>query len=334
MPHRKILVLVGPTASGKTAVSLHLARALGGEIISADSRQCYRLLDIGTAKPSMEERDGIPHHFLDFLPPDAPYNAGLFGTQGRVVIDEIFTRGRLPIVVGGSGLYVRSLIDGLFDGPGADPEFREFLEQRLREEGIASLQKDLEKVDPDSARNIDPTKPRRIIRALEVFHLTGIPLSEHHKIVSEISFASIQIGMLWERADLYARINRRCEQMIERGLLQEVDKLTEMGYDRKLQALNTVGYAEGFAFRAGEITREEMVVRFKQNSRRYAKRQMTWFRADPRVRWMPVQASDSPESVAIRIVAGLSDSPPQSPSLHSPSPLRGAEGERGKCEKE
>jgi tRNA dimethylallyltransferase len=286
---RQVLLIVGPTASGKTEVSIHLAKRLDGEIISADSRQIYKHLDIGTAKPTREQLSSVKHHFIDELLPDQEFNAAEFGERGRRVVDDIFSRNKTPIVVGGSGLYVQSLIDGLFEGPSADKEFRRILENRIASGELPALLEELAAVDPISAQRIDPTKPRRIIRALEVFHATGKPLSVHHKESrTVITFAPIMFGLEWKRATLYERINRRCDEMIERGILQEIEKLESLGYDSSLNALNTVGYAEGFAYRRGEISFEEMQRLFKQNSRRYAKRQMTWFRRDKRIRWVRV----------------------------------------------
>jgi tRNA dimethylallyltransferase len=298
----RVLVLVGPTCSGKTGVSMHLARQLNGEVISADSRQIYRHLDIGTAKPTPEERGDIPHHFVDSLDPGEDFNAGRFGEEGRRVVSGILNRNKLPIIVGGSGLYVRSLIDGLFDGPGADKEFRDVLEGRLAREGIESLVDELRRVDPVSAERIDPTKPRRVIRALEVHRLTGSPLSQLHALQEVfIPFESVQFGLAWDRAVLNRRIEARCDAMVASGLLDEVEKLASMGWDDTLNALNTVGYAEAFALRRGEIPREEFLRLFKQNSRRYAKRQMTWFRRDGRIQWMTMDGTQGLENVAATI---------------------------------
>ena len=300
-----IVVLVGPTASGKTAVSLPLAQLIHAEILSADSRQIYRYLDIGTAKPTPSERSRVPHHFIDIRNPDEEYNAGLYGEEGREAITRILGRGRVPLVVGGSGLYIQSLVDGFFDGPPADPDFRAQAMERLRSEGVLPLLKDLEKVDPDSAASIDPTKPRRVVRALEVFHITGIPLSVlHRERKPEIPFVPLFFGLELDRAGLYQRINTRCERMMEGGLLDEVESLVAAGYTASLNALKTVGYAEAFAYRRGEISYEDMVRLFKQNSRRYAKRQLTWFRRDARIRWIPVAASDDAVRIA-ETIAGL-----------------------------
>ncbi len=303
MPHqRRVLVLVGPTASGKSAVSLELGHLLNGEILSADSRQLYRYLDIGTAKPSLADRVSVPHHFVDEVDPDAEYNAGEFGVRGRAVIDEIFRRGRTPIVVGGSGLYVQSLIDGFFEGPGADPKFREILERRLKSAGIGPLVEELWRIDPETAGRIDPTKPRRVMRALEVYHLTGRALSRiQRESTVTIDFKPRMYGLRWDRNVLYARIERRCDQMIGAGLVAEVDALVERGYTDRMNSLNTVGYAEVFAYRRGETGYEEMLRQFKQNSRRYAKRQITWFRRDGRIQWIAMDESRSAADVAEQI---------------------------------
>ncbi|MFN0157358.1 MAG: tRNA (adenosine(37)-N6)-dimethylallyltransferase MiaA [Bacteroidota bacterium] len=302
MMNRHIPVLVGPTASGKTEVSLHLAKFLGGEILSADSRQIYRYLDIGTAKPTMQQRSQVPHHFIDIINPDQEYNAGTFGVEGRAVIDDLLARKITPVIVGGSGLYIRSLIDGLFDGPPADAEFRKLLEIRLEREGIEPLMDDLRRIDPDLADEIDRTKPRRVIRALEVHHLTGTPLSRlHRENAPPITFVPLMFGIAWQRDDLYARIEQRCDAMLAQGLMNEVEELENRGYHSRAIALNTVGYAEVFDYRLGKISYEDMIRLFKQNSRRYAKRQLTWFRRDERIEWLDVSESSSPLELAGKI---------------------------------
>lgn len=291
---RKVLILVGPTASGKTSVSIELAKLLKGEIISADSRQVYKHLDIGTAKPSALQLSFVKHHFVDMLLPDEDFNAGEFGERGREVIDEIFERTKTPIVVGGSGLYVQSLIDGFFDGPAADKEFREAMERRVSEDKLPELIAELRRVDPVSVQRIDLTKPRRIIRALEVFQATGKPISEHHEESKiEITFTPLLFGLEWDRKQLYQRIDQRCDEMIRNGLLEEVEALKKRGYGPYLNALNTVGYAETFDYINGIISYDEMMRLFKQNSRRYAKRQMTWFRKDKRIRWMQMNEGNN-----------------------------------------
>jgi tRNA dimethylallyltransferase len=283
-----VLVILGPTASGKTEVALRVAGLVRGEIVSADSRQIYKGLTIGTAKPSPAQLSAVRHHFVDELSPDVEFNAGEFGVQGRERVSEILSRLHTPIVVGGSGFYVQSLIDGFFEGPGADREIRATLEARLRRGELQEMTEELRRVDPESAGRIDTSNPRRIMRALEVYHLTGVPLSAFHrdkKVV--IDLAPVMFGLEWDRTVLYERINRRCDEMLESGLLDEVNDLAVRGYSpERNNALNTVGYAEAFACLRGEISREEMTRLFKQNSRRYAKRQLTWFRRDGRIEWV------------------------------------------------
>jgi tRNA dimethylallyltransferase len=306
-----VVVLVGPTASGKTAVSLPLAERIGAEIISADSRQVYRYMDIGTAKPTPAERARVPHHFIDILTPDQDYNAGEFGVRGREEIAKILSRGRVPLVVGGSGLYVRSLVDGFFDGPPADPEVRSAIEQRFSAGGVAVLLEELRRVDPVFAARVDPTKPRRMIRALEVFQVTGVPISQlHAELKVEIPFRSQVFGLAWPKAELHNRIGQRCAMMLHGGLLDEVESLVRRGYGPDLNALNTVGYAEAFAFRAGQIGRDEMVELFCRNTRRYAKRQMTWFRKDERIEWIEMGEGKGVEGVVEEIVKRLEGKTP------------------------
>jgi tRNA dimethylallyltransferase len=297
-----VLVLVGPTASGKTDISIELSKLVNGEIISADSRQIFTHLDIGTAKPTVEQLDQVRHYFINELSPDTEFSAGEFGEKGRIVIDQILTRKKTPVVVGGSGLYVKSLIDGFFEGPSADKEFREVLKRRITAGELPQLIEELRRVDPLSAQRIDPTKPRRIVRALEVFHITGRPLSAYHSDARiHTDFVPAFFGLDWERSVLYLRINHRCERIINDGLLDEVERLAELGHSPTLNALNTVGYAEAFAYRRGEITKEEMMRLFKQNSRRYAKRQLTWFRRDARIQWLAMDEKTQPSDVARRI---------------------------------
>lgn len=285
--NRNVLVLVGPTASGKTDLSIVLAERLGGEIVSADSRQIYKRLDIGTAKPSREQRQKIPHHFIDVLALDQDYSAGQYAKEARDTIEHIFRRGSTPIVVGGSGLYVKALLDGLFDGPAKDPETRAILQARLEQEGAESLYRQLQEVDPLAARTMDPTKPRRIMRALEVYFLTGKPISQFHREQERSApFDFVEIGLLWDRKHLYRRIEERVDRMMAMGFLEEVEGLRRDGYDTHINALNTVGYKELFAYLNGRLSLDEAVRLIKQNTRRFAKRQMTWFRADRRIHWI------------------------------------------------
>lgn len=291
LPH--ILIIVGPTASGKTALALEVAKQISAEIISADSRQVYRHLDIGTAKPSRAELLQAPHHCIDIREPNEKFNAGDFQTLGRALIDEILQRRKLPIICGGTGLYVQALVDGFFEQPEFSGEIRAELERRIEEEGKESLYRELQRVDPVSAKTMDASKHRRVIRALEVYYETGIPISQFHaNHKKDELYDATWIGLRWERSILYQRINNRVERMLSDGFLDEVKQLQAMGFDDRFQALQTVGYKEAFQYLRGEISYERMVELMKQNTRRFAKRQLTWFRKEPRIRWYNI-AQDS-----------------------------------------
>jgi tRNA dimethylallyltransferase len=291
-----VLAIVGPTASGKTPVSLLLAERLNGEIVSADSRQIYKYLDIGTAKPTPADRARVKHHFIDILELGEEYSAGQFGQEARRVIERMFQRGKLPILVGGSGLYVKAVVDGLFEGPGRDPDVRSRLSEQMGREGVESLLEALRKVDPSAVANMTEVKPRRLIRALEVYAITGKPISEFHaEQETKPKFKAVQVGLDWKRAELYDRINERVDRMIAGGLVDEVKRLRARGYNRHLNALNTVGYKEVFDYLEGSCSLEDAVRLIKQNTRRYAKRQLTWFRADRRIRWVSMSAASLSE---------------------------------------
>ncbi len=271
-------LIAGPTASGKTGLSIALACEIGAEIVSADSRQIYRGLDIGTAKPSIEERSGVPHHFIDELDPDQRFSAGDFLREAEARIREIRDRRRMPLIVGGSTLYIDALINGIADIPDVQPEVRAHLKGRLASEGAETLYRELETVDPASAATMDPTKSQRIVRALEVYHGTGTPLSHYHNSPVAPAFTYRGILLQRERADLYDRINQRVDAMIGGGLVDEVRKLLDRGTDPNTNALQTIGYREVVAYLNGEHDYEKMVHLIKRNTRRYAKRQITWLK--------------------------------------------------------
>lgn len=301
----KLLAIVGPTCSSKSEIGLIVATHLKGEIVSADSRQVYTQLDIGTSKPSIEDRKKVPHHFVDVLDPEKEYSAGLFGNEARTRIEEIARRGMQPILVGGSGLYIKAVIDGFFEGPGKDPELRDELEARLKIEGSETLLKDLQRVDPASASVMDITKSRRIIRALEVYYVTGQPLSTHHEEQLRSTWMEcVQFGIEWTRAELYRRINSRVDTMLSQGLVEEVRQLRSHGYRRTLNSLNSVGYKEVFDFLENNSSYDEMVELIKRNTRRFAKRQLTWFRSDKRIVWIRAGESTSLEQLAQEIERG------------------------------
>ena len=303
IPHsafaRRVLVIAGPTAVGKTALSLGLATALDGEIVSADSRQIYRHMDIGTAKPTPEEQSCARHHMLDRVDPDARYTAGQYARDAKACIDGIFARGRVPILVGGSGLYLRALLDGLFDEPPSSPEIEEALRRELAEKGSSSLHRELARVDAEAARRIHPHDGQRLVRALSVFRRAGRPMSELWRASSaeRLDADSMLFGLSRDRASLYRRIEDRVDRMIELGLVEEVRSLLHMGCTRDLDALRTIGYREICAFLAGEMALEDAVARIKRDTRRYAKRQLTWFRRDQRVRWVEVDDAETEQVV-------------------------------------
>lgn len=289
-----VLLIVGPTAIGKTALSLELAKRIDCEIVSADSRQVYRYMDIGTAKPTAVELAAGPHHFINYKNPDEYYSAGEFGLEARRCIDEIFARGKQPLVVGGAGLYVRGLVDGFFSPKIADAAIKTRLKEEVRRDGIENVYQRLRRVDPAAAQQLHISDTQRILRALEVFEISGKPWSEH--IMTKPVPASFDfefIGLSTDRTVLYERIGDRVDWMLSAGLVPEVERLNEMGYHRHLNALQTVGYAEVNQFLANELDETEMVSLIKQKSRNYAKRQLTWFHKDKRTSWFELNSKSS-----------------------------------------
>lgn len=300
-----ILAIVGPTASGKSALAVAVAERLGTEIVSADSMQFYRGMEIGTAAPTAAELARVRHHFVGFLRPDEEFSAGAYEVAARDVVAGLNGRGKTAVVVGGSGLYVSALIDGLFPGPGKDETVRARLQAEAEEAGVGELYARLESVDPDYARTINPNDLRRIVRALEVFELTGRPLSALHREhrESERPIESVQAGLNYAREELYARIDARVDQMLEQGLVEEVKRLTDEGYAAEIERLRSLGYREIAAYLRGETSLEESVELMKRNTRRYAKRQLTWFRGDSRVQWLKAGGGKSIEGLAGEVLA-------------------------------
>jgi tRNA dimethylallyltransferase len=296
---KKVIIIVGPTAVGKTKLSLQIAQQVDCEIISADSRQVYKLMDIGTAKPNPSERQQAKHHFIDIKFPDEYYSAGMFGKEARQVINKLCDNGKLPLVVGGSGLYIRALVDGFFDEPIADAEVKRILKERVRQEGLQALYEQLNEVDPQLASQLHPNDTQRILRGLEVWQITGKPLSFfQQQPLDKADFESIFIGLTMERDRLYQKIEQRVEEMMMSGFAEEVVQLEEKGYSPELSSLQTVGYKEMFKYLKGQLSLEETVTLIKQKTRQYAKRQLTWFRSDKRICWFDV----TDESVLTRII--------------------------------
>lgn len=291
----KIIILIGPTAVGKTKTSIELAKKYNGEIISGDSMQIYKGMDIGTAKITKEETEGISHHLIDIKEPDESFSTAEFQTIVREKITEISSKGKLPIIVGGTGLYIQSvLFDYQFSNAPSDDDFRYRLEERAKVEGNVCIHKELQVVDPVSAGKIHPNNIRRVIRALEVYHCTGKTMTEwQSKQELESVYNAAVIGLTMDRDLLYKRINQRIDMMMDNGLLEEVRGFCDKGL-QNCQSMQAIGYKEFYPYFDGLITLEEAVDQLKQNSRRYAKRQLTWFRNKLDVSWIDMsEALDS-----------------------------------------
>jgi len=283
---QKLLVIIGPTAVGKTKLSIEMAKRYNGEIISGDSMQIYRGMDIGTAKIKPEEMEGIPHHLIDIKEPTENFSVAEFQLLVRAKIDEIAQKGKLPIIVGGTGLYIQSVIyDYQFSDVPGDEAYRLKLEERVKEIGNEALYKELLDVDPESAAQIHPNNVRRVIRALEIFHLTGKTMQEFQLTQQpDLLYDTAIIGLTMDREKLYERINYRVDIMVKEGLIEEVNRLYQQGL-RDYQSIQAIGYKEIYAYFDGKMSLEEAIVNLKQNSRRYAKRQLTWFRNKMDVVW-------------------------------------------------
>lgn len=284
---QKLVVVAGPTASGKSSLAIELALAFGGEIVNADSMQVYKGMDVGTGKPSLEEREKIPHHLYDVVEPDQEFNAALYRSVAIPLIREISSRKAACLVVGGTGLYIKTLLGGLLHCPPADPELRGELRRVCEERGPSFLHERLKALDPESAKRIHPNDRIRIIRALEVIDAAKerfSMLSERHRF-GESPFQVLKICLQTDREELYHRINERCLKMIREGLLAETQHLLESGYSPDLKPMKSLGYRHMVEHLQGLWGLDEAVYRFQMDTRRYAKRQLTWFRADPEILW-------------------------------------------------
>lgn len=282
-----LVIILGPTAVGKSGLAVRLARRFRGEIINGDSMQVYRGFDIGTAKPSLEEQEGVPHHLLDCVDPRSQFCAMDFVEMTLGVLDDIRSRGALPIIVGGTGLYLKALLDGLFPGPGRNPELRRRLALEVEEGGLDKLWRRLEGVDPEYAHKIGRNDRLRIIRALEVYELTGTPLSRHFERTSGFleDFQTLRIGLQLDRSELNKRIEDRVDRMFERGLVSEVGALRDSGIPEGAPPFRALGYKQVLQAMHGKISLEEARALIKRETRQYAKRQITWFRKMSGVRW-------------------------------------------------
>ena len=297
---KKIVVICGPTASGKTALSIALAKAFDGEVVSADSMQIYRRMDIGTAKPTKQEMDGVPHHMLDVAEPREAYSVSRYVEEATACVEDILARGKLPIVCGGTGLYIDGLIRGTdYQPAGTDNGIREQLEGEWEAQGAEEMMARLAAVDPDSAARLHLSDKRRILRALEVYLATGETITAHNARTKAIPprYEAVMIGLNTEpRQILYDRIDRRVGVMLEQGLLQEVQSLLEDGL-LEGTAAQAIGYKELLAYFRGEMTLETAADLIRQKSRNYAKRQLTWFRRDERVKWIVYNAPEAAQAV-------------------------------------
>jgi tRNA dimethylallyltransferase len=290
-----IIVIEGPTGVGKTSTAIALAGALDGQIIGADAMQVYRHMDIGTAKPTNAECAQVKHHLIDVVDPDEPFSAAKYKNLADSVIEDLHKRGILPFVVGGTGLYIKALTMGLFEAEEVDATIRNTLRNEADSAGLAALYDRLKGVDPSAAASIHPNDSCRIIRALEVFQSTGKPISAHRQAhgFMDTPYRTLKIGISMDRKILYDRIDRRVDMMLAAGFVQEVKGLLDQGFDPELKSMQSIGYRHVARYLLGELPWDETVETFKRDTRRYAKRQFTWFRADPEIAWFEPKDIDA-----------------------------------------
>jgi tRNA dimethylallyltransferase len=284
----KIIIITGPTATGKTDLAVNLALDIGGEVVNCDSMQVYKGMDIGTAKPLPEEKKGIPHHMLDIVNPDEEFNASIYREHAVPVIRDIIKRGKVCFVVGGTGLYIKSLLGGLFECPSSDPEIRERLLMEYDKNGKEILYERLKTLDPDYAKTVHPNDRVRITRALEVIELTGSPfslLASDHSFKKQ-EFTPLKICLYHEREMLYERINIRSIKMFESGLIEETENLLKNGYSPELKPFKSIGYRHAIDYLENRMSYDQSIELLQRDTRRYAKRQITWFKADPEMLWL------------------------------------------------
>lgn len=285
----KVMIIVGPTASGKTKLSIELAKRINGEIISADSMQIYKYMDIGTAKPDQEEMSSIQHYLIDEVTPEEEFSVARYQELALKYIELILSKGKIPVIVGGTGLYINSLVYNInFTETISDWELREKLKAEALEKGNEYLHQKLKEIDPEAAGKIHVNDLKRIIRAIEVFEYTRKPISYHQEISRSLppKYDFVIAGLTMEREKLYERINQRVDRMFEKGLIDEVKKLTTLGYDKNSVAMQGLGYKEILSYLQGEISLEDAVYVIKRDTRHYAKRQLTWFKRTENIVWI------------------------------------------------
>lgn len=300
-----VIVIVGPTASGKTGLSIELAKLINGSVVSADSMQIYRYMNIGTAKPDMTEMSGISHYMIDVVTPDESFSVAKYREMALDSIREIINEGRHPIITGGTGLYINSLLYNInFSQTICDNELRDELRKEAREKGNRYIHEKLQSIDPIAAAKIHENDIKRIIRAIEVYTHTKRTLSEHESLsrLEPPPYEYIVFGLSWDREKLYERIERRVDMMLEAGLIEEVKKLVEMGYDCGTTAMQGIGYKEVLSFLKGEQTLEETIYILKRDTRHYAKRQMTWFRRMKEIYWLEIDENTDLRETAKKII--------------------------------
>ena len=284
---KRLLALVGPTASGKSDLAATIAQIFEGEIVNCDSMQMHRLLDIGTAKPSAELRGKVPHHLYDIIDPEEFFSAGKYMLEARKTCKEVCSRGRVPIVTGGTGLYLKVLLEGIFEGPGREVKIRDRLEKIAQRKGLKYLHNLLRKSDPKAFHRIQSTDHIRIFRALEIYLKTGNRISDLQGMKEPlVDFSILKIGLELSRSRLYDRINRRVLKMFRNGLVEETESLLNQGYNTDSKCFEALGYRHVISLIRGKISKEVAVEMTQRDTRRYAKRQMTWFRKDPQIHWI------------------------------------------------
>ncbi len=299
-----VIVLVGPTATGKTEISIQLAKRIPAEIVCCDSMQVYNGMDIGTSKPSQDLRRGVPHYMVDIVSPTCDFNVALYCKMAQQIIEQIVKRGKIPIVVGGSGLYVNCLLDGIFEGVGCDEKFRRKLKLIVQKKGAGYLYNRLKRVDPDSASKIHSNDLRRVMRALEVYEKMKMPISTLKSEAEGIKqkYKILMFGLIKERNSLYSLIEKRVDEMLERGLLKEVKNLDSSLGKSASQAL---GYKEVLKYLKGECNLQETKELIKRNTRRFAKRQIAWFKRDKRIKWIEVDKKRNASEVVDQILQNI-----------------------------
>jgi len=301
-----LVIILGPTAVGKTDIAIEVAKEIEGEIISADSMLIYRHMDIGTAKPSLEERQGINHHLIDIINPDQQFSVADFLLEAEKVIKEVKTRNKIPMLVGGTALYLKAFTEEFyFPETETDWNLREHLNGEAQVHGNEFIHEQLRRIDPITAARLHANDLRRVIRAIEVYNLTGIPFSSQPKKEKRSNYQTIKIGLIRPREEIYDRINKRVDEMIRQGLVQEVHQLLELGYDENLVSMQGLGYKQIVPYLKGIYTLERAVELLKRDTRHFAKRQLTWFRRDESIYWIDLNLYAEKEKVVEAIVSKI-----------------------------